>query len=75
MFLLVQLNGLDFSSSLGLLEGPRDEAIVGLGPLLHLDCFKWVERDSYLPQVKDAAAVAAAVAAYLFFSPCKRKPR
>lgn len=48
---VVQLLGVDLSSLIGLLPPQKGEAVVGVGPVLHLDAFKWVERDSYLPQV------------------------
>ncbi|OEH78711.1 DNA polymerase family b protein [Cyclospora cayetanensis] len=62
-----QLNGLNLSGSLGLMVGPPDDAIVGAGPLIHLDCFKWVERDSYLPQ--GSRTLKAVCKAKLRFNP------
>ncbi|KAL8432970.1 hypothetical protein Efla_001178 [Eimeria flavescens] len=67
-----QLNGLDFCGSFGLLETDRDEAVVGSGPLLHLDCFKWVERDSYLPQ--GSRTLKAVCKAKLRFNPVEVDP-
>ncbi|KAL8433273.1 hypothetical protein ACSSS7_004058 [Eimeria intestinalis] len=67
-----QLNGLDFSGSFGLAEADRDEAVVGSGPLLHLDCFKWVERDSYLPQ--GSRTLKAVCKAKLRFNPVEVDP-
>ncbi|KAL8452745.1 hypothetical protein Emed_001309 [Eimeria media] len=67
-----QLNGLDFSGSFGLSEADRDEAVVGSGPLLHLDCFKWVERDSYLPQ--GSRTLKAVCKAKLRFNPVEVDP-
>ncbi|CBZ50569.1 DNA polymerase, related [Neospora caninum Liverpool] len=44
------VNGLDFISSFGITPFTSDSSYQGNSALIHIDCFKWVERDSYLPQ-------------------------
>lgn len=67
-----QLNGLDMCACLGVTPFERDNAFLGSGPVLHLDAFLWVERDSYLPQ--GARTLKAVCKAKLRFDPVEVEP-
>lgn len=67
-----EVNGIDMFLETGFAKDSEDEYRSRTSRCVHMDCFRWVKRDSYLPQ--GSQGLKAVTTAKLGYSPIELDP-